>query len=115
MNIEQGLTDQRLFARWAGEDVPSWERSVGATVTHVSRGTGTITGVSRETGTIAVHVAYGRAQVAHATWELRTEFTAMTLPAGLTRAALTPGALAWRLAEAARAQAGRAAQRPPVG
>jgi len=107
MDIEQGLTDQRLFARWAGEDFPSWERAVGATVTHLSRGKGTVTGVSRETGTIAVHVAYERSQYAHATWELRTEFTRMTLPEGLTRAEITPGARAWRLQEAERAQEDR--------
>src|SRR5438045_212534 len=75
MDIEQGLTDQRLFARWAGEDLPSWERAVGATVTHLSRGKGVVTSIVRESGAIAVHVAYDRSQFVHRTWELRTEFT----------------------------------------
>ena len=97
MDQEQRMTDQQLFARWAGDDLPSWERAIGMTMTHLSRGDGLVRRVTREAGQVAVEVEYGRSNRTHAPWELRTEFTRMTLPEGLVRADLIPGARARRL------------------
>ncbi len=108
MDIEERLSDQQLFARWADEDLASWERAVGMSLTHLSRGAGRIGAVSSAGGVIAVQVDYARSHYVHATWELRTEFTGMTLPAGITRADLIPGARARRLRLATAARDERA-------
>jgi hypothetical protein len=85
MDEDYRLSIPKLFARWAGEDVHSWEQAIGVSVTHLSRGEGRVTGVSETTGIISIRVEYARASREHPLCELRTEFTNMTLPAGLNR------------------------------
>jgi hypothetical protein len=96
---DERLGTPQLFAGWAGEDAAAWERAVGTSVTHLSRGNGTVTLIAQEASGVAVHVRYsGTGAVrAHALWEFRTEVTRMTLPAGLTRADLLPAARARRI------------------
>jgi hypothetical protein len=97
MDEERRLSTSKLFANWAGEDFPSWQQAIGASVTHLSRGNGHVTDVSREAGIISVHVQYLRDSRSHALWEFRTELTTMTLPAGLAREDLIPTVRARRL------------------
>lgn len=106
---ERRLSTSKLFAGWAGDDFPSWEQAVGASVTHLSRGDGQVTNVSQEAGIIAVHVQYARDTHSHALWEFRTELTHMTLPAGLARADLIPRAKARRLRQEREKRAEHAA------
>jgi hypothetical protein len=82
---EYRLSIPKLFARWADEDFHAWEQAIGTSVTHLSRGNGRVADVTREGGIITVHVQYAKAVRGHPLCELRTEFTQMTLPAGLTR------------------------------
>jgi hypothetical protein len=109
MDEERRLSTSKLFAGWAGDDFPSWEQAVGASVTHLSRGDGQVTNVSSEAGIIAVHVQYARDSRRHALWEFRTELTNMTLPEGLTRTDLIPTAKARRLRREQERRAARAA------
>ena len=97
MDQERHLSTSKLFGLWAGDELHSWERAVGATVTHLSRGKGQVTGVSRAPGGVAIHVQYLGAAHDHAPWEFRTELTAMTLPDGLTREQLIPPVKTQRL------------------
>ena len=96
MDDERRLSNVQLFARWAGEDLDRWQQATGAFVTHLSRGDGQVTNVSQDAGLIAIQVQYERAARGHALWEFRTEFIAMTYPAGLTRADLIPAVTARR-------------------
>ena len=97
MDDERRLANSNLFASWAGDDFASWERAVGASVTHLSRGTGQVTGVTRDGGVISIHVQYGRSEYVHALWEFRTELISMTYPAGVTREELSEPVRARRL------------------
>jgi hypothetical protein len=97
MDDERRLSTSKLFASWAGEDFHSWQQAVGASVTHLSRGSGQVTSVSQEAGIVSVHVRYLRADRSHPLWEFRTELTNMTLPEGLTRDDLIPTVKAQRL------------------
>lgn len=97
MDVEQQLTNQQLFALWADGDIASWERVVGVSLTHLSRGVGRVTSVSQTAGEVSIHVQYFRAQREHPLWEFRTEFIRMTLPDGLTREEMIPVVKARRL------------------
>ena len=85
MDEEYRLSIPRLFGRWAGEDFHAWQQAIGVSVTHLSRGNGRVTDVTREGGIITVHIQYAKAVRGHPLCELRTEFTQMALPTGLTR------------------------------
>lgn len=106
MDDERRLSNSQLFARWAGEDIASWQRATGASVTHLSRGVGQVTSVSQDAGIISVNVQYERSARGLALWEFRTELIAMTYPVGVTRDELSPPVKARRLLQeqAARAQ-----------
>jgi hypothetical protein len=106
---EQRLSDPQLFARWAREDVDAWRQAINLSVTHLSRGTGQVIDVSQEEGGLSVHVQYARSGRKHPLWEMRTEFTRMTLPEGLTRADLIPTIKARRLLQERAKQADREA------
>lgn len=97
MDDERRLANSHLFASWAGDDFSSWQRAVGASVTHLSHGVGQVTSVTRDRGVISIHVQYGRSERGHALWEFRTELISMTYPAGLTRDDLSPPVKARRL------------------
>lgn len=99
MNEEFRLSNPRLFARWAGEDLESWQQAVGVSVTHLSRGDGRVTKILQDAGVISIHVQYAQADHQHPTWEFRTEFTNMTLPEGLSRDEVIPAVKARRLAQ----------------
>ena len=97
MDEERRLSIPQLFARWAHDDVHSWQQAVGVSVTHLSRGDGHVTDVSQEAGIISIHVQYARGNRGHPLWEFRTELIGMTLPAGLTRDDLIPAVKERRL------------------
>ena len=116
MDIEHRLSNSQLFARWAGEDFPSWERATGASVTHLSRGVGRVTSVSQDAGIISINVQYDRSARGHALWEFRTELIGMTYPEGLTRDELSPPVKARRLLQEDAAQTAMRLRRgDPIG
>lgn len=108
---EDRLSNRELFASWAGEDFHSWQKAIGASVTHLSRGDGHVTNVSQEGGSVSIHVRYARSDRVHPLWEFRTELTSMTLPAGLTRDDFVPTVKARRLLREQGQKAARAARR----